>query len=101
MGSPSDTHDVAKQSAIVRILAVSDIHAFDSAAKGRKGKEPPSYVDITKTDQGATDRPLVALEDLVDGLPIRADVVICCGDLGDGADPVGIKFAWDFLNKLK
>ena len=84
---------------VLRIFVVSDMHAF-SAGMSRK-KEPPSYIHTSGATIAGTENPLRALENLVTSERIEADVLLCCGDLGDKADPAGITYAWAELNKLK
>ncbi|HZR78713.1 MAG TPA: metallophosphoesterase, partial [Chthoniobacterales bacterium] len=69
--------------------------------KGRDPREPPSYIDIADGNDRSADQPLKALDELITAAALKADAVICCGDLADAADPLGIKYSWDYLRKLK
>lgn len=85
----------------VRVFVVSDPHAFSSDTIGRRGKDPPSYIDVVSVGNSVVDHPLAAIEGLVKAKGIQANILLCCGDLADRADPVGLKFSWEFLNRLK
>lgn len=88
---------------MVRVFVVSDFHAFTStnATRKRKTKETPSFIDVAAASTAPTDQPLISLEQQIESSGIRADALICCGDLGDRADPTGIRHVWDFLQRLK
>lgn len=101
MRSATKIDDVSITSDVIRIFVVSDIHAFSSRTKGRNPLEPPSYVDIAKDSDRPDEQPLKALEQLVTADSLNADALICCGDLADGADPVGVEYSWRYLRKLK
>lgn len=77
----------------MRVLVVSDIHAF---TKEREGGSAPSYVKVGDGKSSS-----VQFETLVNsgGFP-DFDIVLTPGDLGDRADPACVKFAWDFLNNV-
>jgi len=91
----------SRPSDLVRVFAISDIHAFSSKTKGRNPHEPPSYVDIAVEKDHSAEQPLKALEELIAIDSLKADALICCGDLADAADPLGVRYTWEYLRKLK
>lgn len=79
----------------MKILVVSDIHA---CASDQPDASQRSYVNA---GQGFSSSPTEEFITLIDGHPdFRPDVVVCCGDMGDQANPTGLQHAWKFLNEL-
>ena len=85
----------------MKILFLSDIHACSIDLT--KGAGSPSYVSTKPNHHSLASKidPFEALFVLIKEKNITCDIVLCGGDLGDKADPAGIKLAWDQLQKLK
>jgi len=85
-----------------RIALVSDVHAFTptpDAARFRDGD--PSWAR-TLPDQFEEDRgPFQALARTIKEDGLQADLVLCCGDMGDKADIDGVRFTWGWLETLR
>ena len=79
---------------------MSDIHAYD----GDGSSSGPSFVRVTERTDLSLSQPVSALFSLLedgeldDCIPI--DVLICPGDLGDKAQPEGIRYGWMVLNEI-
>ncbi|MCK5385348.1 MAG: metallophosphoesterase [Alphaproteobacteria bacterium] len=79
----------------MKILVVSDIHA---CASDRLDAPQRSYVNAGHgTSSSHTQQFYDFISKNEDLLP---DIVVCPGDMGDQADPTGIRHTWEFLNKL-
>jgi predicted phosphodiesterase len=79
----------------MKILVVTDIHA---CASDQPGALQRSYVHA---GQGVSSSPTEEFIDLIKrNSDCRPDVVVCCGDMGDQANPTGLQHAWNFLNEL-
>lgn len=79
----------------MKILVVSDIHA---CAKSQPDASQRSYVHA---GQGVSSSPTEEFVSLISSnLEFKPDIVVCCGDMGDQADPTGIPHSWKFLNDL-
>ncbi|MEZ5548911.1 MAG: metallophosphoesterase, partial [Pseudomonadales bacterium] len=77
----------------MKILVVSDIHA---CANSQPDALQRSYVHA---GQGASSSPTTEFVSLISSNPeLIPDIVVCCGDMGDQADPTGISYSWKFLN---
>jgi predicted MPP superfamily phosphohydrolase len=82
------------------VLVVSDLHAYDVVDKESAG--PPSLLCTMSPESDGSRHPLTALFERAGREPrIAADIVVCCGDMGDRARPAAIKYVWDKLNVLK
>lgn len=74
---------------IVRLAVLTDLHVY-SDAKG----SAPSWISL-KEDQGNPRvNPFAGLRDLIRSERLAADIVLCCGDMGDKADPDSQQYAW-------
>jgi len=84
----------------LRIAVLTDCHAF-TGHPGQSGNAP-SWLDLSlnQSDPGAN--PFAGLEQLAaQDDTVRADIVLCCGDMGDKANPEGLQYVWREVNKLK
>jgi 3',5'-cyclic AMP phosphodiesterase CpdA len=81
----------------LQIAIVSDLHAFDDP----QGKEDPSYLSIALPDNEPGKHPIAALIQLIGRESLRADLLLCGGDIGDKARPAAIKFAWASLERVR
>lgn len=86
----------------LRIAVVSDIHAFaKEAPRDKEVQKPrPSYLEVTSSSSDITRNPIAGLHDLIQKNLIKADLLLCAGDLGDKSSPIGIKLAWEMLHSL-
>ena len=73
------------------IAIISDLHAFDDA----QGKEDPSYLSVALPENEAARHPISGLLHLINKEGLRADLLLCAGDIGDKARPIAIKYAWN------
>jgi 3',5'-cyclic AMP phosphodiesterase CpdA len=84
----------------LRIAVLTDCHAFTGRQED-KGSAP-SWLDLTKNQSDAGQNPFAGLDVLAARDPtVRADIVLCCGDLGDKANPDGLQYVWREVNRLK
>lgn len=81
----------------LEIAVLSDLHAFDDP----QGKEDPSYLSVSLPDTEPGKHPIAGLLRLIETQPLKADLVVCPGDLGDKARPVAIKYAWASLQRIR
>lgn len=82
----------------VRIAVLSDIHAFSKSALSQ-GEPDPSYVETSASSAAAAD-PFASAEILIKEASLSADILVCCGDIGDKAHPSAIQYAWGRINGL-
>lgn len=81
----------------IRAAVVADIHAYDGNARSN---ERPSHYDTTAPPAEAA-HPLRELCRTVKRSGVTADVLLCCGDMGDRADPTGARQCWSELDNLR
>jgi metallophosphoesterase superfamily enzyme len=77
----------------VRLAVVSDIHATDIDGAD-------SYVSSTPTDLQRGNEPLRDLLTYVKRHALKADYLVCPGDIANKADAVGLAHGWRQLNLL-
>lgn len=80
---------------IVRIAVVSDIHAFTT-----RERATDSVVDYTNSHRDIKN-PLSDLVEHADELQLKADVLVCPGDICNKADAGGLERAWTDLHRLQ
>lgn len=85
---------------MLRIAVLSDIHGY-SKGQLQEGDFIPSFVETSAPSDQPGRNPFVALAALVEDESLKADMVVCCGDLGDKADPAAISYVWDQLKGVK
>jgi 3',5'-cyclic AMP phosphodiesterase CpdA len=79
----------------LNILVISDLHCFTKDQLGkRNGKHPTNLPEGPK-------HPFTGMIQTIKEEGIVVDVIVCCGDLCDKADPGGIRYAWQFLQRTK
>lgn len=83
-------------SASLNILVVSDLHAHGEDPNGSKS---PSYYSINSLYGDGHHNPLADIPSLVKSR--STDWVLTPGDLGDKAEPVAQKTAWEALHGIK
>lgn len=84
---------------LVRIALLSDIHAYSKSSL-RQDEPRPSYMEVSAANDIPGENPFAALFALIDSEQIEADILVCCGDLGDKAHPDAIQFVWRKLEEL-
>jgi predicted phosphodiesterase len=88
-----------------RLLVVSDVHFHDPLYQqhmvngGRAVSDPPSRLS-TQTALGDPQNPFHGLLRLVAEGQVKADALVCCGDLTTCADPTAMNLGWLQLHRL-
>lgn len=83
---------------LIKIAVLTDIHAFRKSAESGD----PSWLNLAEDQANRTTNPFAGLQYLINSDPnLNADVVLCCGDLGDKASPDGLQYVWSEVNKLQ
>ena len=84
----------------LRIAVITDCHAYVGRPED-KGNSP-SWLDLGVDQSEAGKNPFAGLHELALQDPtVRADIVLCCGDLGDKANPAGLQYVWREVARLK
>lgn len=78
---------------LTSIAVLSDIHAF--ASSDRSAESAVDYIAGSRARN-----PLVELVESARDLGIRADTLVCAGDICNKADPTGLERAWADLHRL-
>lgn len=82
----------------LRVAVLSDLHAYDHL----NGEPiPPSYLCTTAPENQVLHHPIASLLHLLDTENLKADILMCCGDMGDKARPAGIMYVWNKLHIVK
>jgi hypothetical protein len=81
---------------VVRLAVISDLHAYDQTPDGSK----PSHFCARDSGTFAEQHPIAGLQRLIEEERLAADMLLVPGDLGDQADPVGVKVAWDAVQSI-
>jgi hypothetical protein len=80
------------------ILVVSDLHAH--SGDPRRG-DAPSYYSTNSLYSAPDLNPLTGIATLLSKSGVTVDWITCPGDLGDKADPVAQRIAWEQLEQLR
>lgn len=87
------------------IFVCADLHAYDSkslvadpGSPSKGGRDKPSFYDVSGDEAQC---PMRSLVKYVEDNSLKADTILCAGDLCDGASPTGLKECWDQLQTLK
>ncbi|HVA63903.1 MAG TPA: metallophosphoesterase [Terriglobales bacterium] len=83
---------------IIRLAIASDLHAFAASQNGTSLH--PSHLEIGLKQTPPGQHPIQSLLKLIKEEPLRADALICPGDLGDRASSQGIAYAWSALGRI-
>lgn len=83
----------------LRLAVLSDLHAYDPAQL-EAGRERPSFATVSDATGDTSLNPFYALNRLIDSQELKADLLLCPGDLGDKAAPSAIKYAWDKIQEI-
>lgn len=81
-----------------RILLLSDLHAISGDPDAW---DSASNLSVRPTHSGRTLNPLHSIPEILKRENLSVDWVLCPGDLGDRADPVAQRFAWESLERLR
>jgi len=79
---------------VLKIAIASDLHAHSSDG------ESPSYLDVRDSENLPNLNPLAGLKHLIAEEGLKADLLLCPGDLGHQANSVGIAYSWKALHSL-
>lgn len=82
-------------SPVITIAVASDLHA--SAVPGDAA---PSHCRIGLVNETALNHPVPGLMKLIEKLALRADILLCPGDLADRAEPGAVRYAWRVIHDL-
>lgn len=82
----------------LRVLLLSDLHAYSPPPP--PGTSAPSFLRTDAPEDQAGEHPFADLLRLVEQQAIAADLVVCCGDIGDKAQPQAIAWAWQWLKRI-
>jgi 3',5'-cyclic AMP phosphodiesterase CpdA len=80
----------------IRIAVISDLHAVT----GTPGTVTRSHLNSSDPEEFPSRQPIAGLLKLIDDKSLQADLLICPGDLGDLANPDGIRYAWDAVHRV-
>ena len=81
-----------KTAGVLTVAVVSDLHAYEAG-----DDKKPSFYCI---HDDINDTPVGGLFRLIDDESLRADVLLCGGDLGDKANPAAIRTAWAHVHEI-
>lgn len=81
--------------AVIRVLVASDLHVVSGP------ESDDSYLATAPSAGNVNGDPFTGALKLIEQEKIRADIVLCPGDIGNRADPAAIKYAWDRLHELR
>lgn len=84
------------------IAVLSDLHCFSCSDLTRQGggRREPSFFTADARSPRLQGDPLADLHAFIESQSIRADILLCGGDLGDRASPSGIKHSWDWISRI-
>ncbi|MCY2994758.1 MAG: metallophosphoesterase [Planctomycetota bacterium] len=91
----SPTRAVPPQEFTAAVL--SDLHAYSDA----KPDDAPSHYCIKDPETDPSKNPIAGLKRLIDNHGLRADALVCPGDLAHQADPLALQQAWREVNELR
>lgn len=84
----------------ISAFVISDIHAH-SLDVSPTSSSAPSWVRASAAPLDSAEDALVGLKHLIGTSPdIRADLLICCGDIVDKALPTALTYVWNQLQEL-
>lgn len=80
------------------IAVLSDLHAHNI---DESTAPPPSFYSIAGSDSQPTVHPIAGLKKFIRDHALRADLLLCPGDITDKADPICLAHAWRDMIALK
>jgi hypothetical protein len=78
----------------LRIGVLSDLHAHDSRIDGAGGGR---FLDVSTSLSSFTVNPIAGLFRLIEKKELRADVLLCGGDISDKAQQTAAQMAWQWV----
>lgn len=84
-------------STTLKIAVLTDLHAFP----GKQDDRAPSWIALGEDQGNARSNPFAGLNSLISTHGLEADLVVCCGDMGDKASPEGQQYVWREVTALK
>lgn len=81
----------------LRIAVISDPHAFS----GPYEDASPSWVALGDDQANVRTNPFAGVSKLITKEALKADIIICGGDLGDKASPEGQQYVWHQIEALR
>jgi hypothetical protein len=81
----------------LKIAVLSDLHVFVGSASSGSA---PSFIGTADALDAPTRHPLAALKELISNAGLRADLLICPGDMTNQAEPTALNVAWGHLQTL-
>ena len=81
---------------LFRIAVLSDLHAYSVS----DSDAAPSSLCTTAPDDNPAVHPIAGLKKLISDESLRADLLVCGGDLGHHAAPDGIRYAWQAVSDI-
>jgi len=82
---------------VLKIAVLTDLHAFP----GKYNDKAPSWLALGDDQSNVRSNPFAGLKALIAADGLKADLVVCCGDMGDKASPEGQQYVWREVNGLK
>ncbi|MDI1279525.1 metallophosphoesterase [Methylobacter sp.] len=80
---------------IIRVAVLSDLHPTDGS-----DQKNGSHLQMNGPES-PEQNPVVGLKKLVESEGLKANIVICPGDIGNQGDPQTISYGWTKLNYIK
>lgn len=80
---------------ILTVAVVSDLHAYSEPIAN-----VPSRLNIAAPEDQPNIHPLAGLSKLITDNDLKADLLLCAGDMGDKANPAATKYAWSKLQEI-
>lgn len=74
---------------VYRIAILSDLHVNASDSRIRKNMPEDKY-----------ENPFTSLKELINKEQLDADILICCGDMADRAEPGSLEYAWKEIHLI-
>lgn len=85
---------------MISIAVVSDLHA-DRREHAAAGTVPvESHLDVSMPESHVSQHPIAALEKLIGQEGLRADLLLCPGDITNLAKPDPLQYAWRRLHDI-
>ncbi len=81
----------------IRIAVISDVHAFP----GKYGDASPGWLGLGDDQSNPKSNPFAGVLDLIARETMKADVVVCGGDLGDKASPDAQQYVWQQIEQVR
>jgi predicted MPP superfamily phosphohydrolase len=92
---------MSSEGKVLRIAVVSDLHAHDMSMDRTAGKKIPSWISQKPVIYPPRNNPLTDLKQFVIDHEIKADIVVCPGDIADQANDAALRYAWQDLHSFK